>query len=249
RAYTAADIEVVTGCEHIRRRPGMYIGDTGRSGLHSLVFMLLEPGLERLREAEVWLHADGSATVAANGTAVDPAALGRMMTQVGAMCRASHWLSYCGVSALSEWCVAETRFGGRRFEQRYERGRIVTPVCDRGPAESTGLSIRFKPDPEIFPEPKFDPELIEHRLAGVAFPHRGVSIRLRDERDGFDHTYCSTRGLLDMLECRGGGVGLHPPIAFEDEREGITVEVALCYCDDEGERRRAFVNGGFTPEN
>src|SRR5262249_10880851 len=120
RAYTAADIEVVTGCEHIRRRPGMYIGDTGRSGLHSLVFMLLEPGLERLREAEVWLHADGSATVAANGTAVDPAALGRMMTQVGAMCRASHWLSYCGVSALSEWCVAETRFGGRRFEQRYE---------------------------------------------------------------------------------------------------------------------------------
>jgi DNA gyrase subunit B len=203
--YNAEKIKVLSGLEPVRKRPGMYIGSTGPSGLHNLIFELVDNSIDEAlagwcKNIEVILHSDGSATVRDDGrgipTEIHPtegrSALEVVMTTLHSggkfdhrtykVATGLHGVGLSVVNALSEWLEVEVRRGGKVYGQRYERGKPVTAVSVIGETKRSGTEIRFMPDPEIFEETEFNFDILVNRLREQAFLNKGVRIVLRDER-------------------------------------------------------------------
>ncbi len=271
--YDATTIRVLGGIEAVRKRPAMYIGDTGMRGLHHLVEEVVDNSVDeamagRCQNIEVRLNADGSATVTDDGWGIPvdrhrkmkKSALEVVMTTLHAggkfddrVYKASGGLHGVGVSvvnALSEWLEAEVRRDGHVYRQEYVRGKAKGPVARLGKATHTGTRITFKPDPEIFPEVSFSYQVLARRLRELAFLNAGVRIAIVDEVGDKSEVFHYAGGLPEFVEYLNEEKhALHKEVIFfSKEQNGVGVEVAMQYTDGHAENIFAFANSVNTIE-
>jgi DNA gyrase subunit B len=270
--YTAKDITVLEGLEPVRRRPGMYIGGVGTTGLHHLVWELLDNGVDEAMNGyasniRVTLHADGSSvTVEDDGRGIPvekhpqtkKSALEVVFTMLHAGGKFEH-LTYktagglhgvgaSVVNALSKELVVRVKRDGALWEQRFKQGKPVTGVRRLGPARGTGTIVFFRPDPAIFPKTEFDPDLIRERLEVTSYLHRGLKIVFEDEVGRVRHVFQHEEGLADYLAAivreRQAPVVHEAPftLAREDE-SGLKIELVLQWTQATDEHVRSYVNG------
>src|SRR5215467_1788351 len=271
-AYTAEQIQVLEGREHVRRRPSMYIGSTSITGLHQLVYEVVDNAVDEAlagfaHRIIVTLGADGSCEVDDDGRGIPVdvhkkeklSALELVMTRLnaggkfgGGGYKVSSGLHGVGVSAvnfLSEKLeVAVHR--GRVYRQTYERGVPKGPVKADAKTDRTGTVVRFWPDPQIFPDTKFDHDTIKHRLREMAYLNKRLEIVLADENLGVTDTFYFEGGIVSFVRAlnRDKVVVNSMPFYVDREVEGTQVEVALQYNDTFVENVFAFANTIHTIE-
>ncbi len=223
-SYNAEDITVLRDLEPVRKRPGMYIGGTGKNGLHHLLWEIVDNAVDEgingyATTIEVTLHEDGtSMTVGDNGRGIPvdlhpeekKSALELILTTLhtGGKFNGKNYMTSGGlhgvgssvVNALSEELIARVRRDNKLHEQRFSRGLATSEVEVVGVARGTGTEIFFRPDEEIFEEIDFDPEVIADTLETKAFLHQGLRIVFRDETQDAYHEYKHEGGVADFLE-------------------------------------------------
>src|SRR5579884_990225 len=269
--YGGENVQVLQNADHIRKRPGMYIGDVGSNGLHHLVYELIYNSVDEAvaghcHHIQVKINEDGSISVKDDGRGIPVdehpvmkrSTLEVVMTLAGAGAKFDknsykvsvglHGMGAKAVTALSEWTEAEVRRNGRVYKQEYARGKAVTEVKDIGAAKGTGTLITFKPDPEIFKDPRFDYDTLEVRLRELAFLNEGLTFHLIDKRTGKEETFKYDGGLTEFVHYlnRSEEV-LHKPIYIEKMVDNVRVEVALQYTSSDEERVRCYANNGYNP--
>jgi DNA gyrase subunit B len=268
--YTEDSVQVLRDAAHIRRRPGVYIGDVGVNGLHHLAYELVYNSIDEAlagycQVVTVQINVDGSLTVSDDGRGIPveehpiekKPVLEVVMTTVGAGAKfdkgaykTSAGLNGMGakaVTALSEWVEARVRRNGRLYSQEYERGKATTTVRDLGPATTTGTIVTFKPDPEIFHALEFNYDTFEIRLRELAYLNKGVTIKLTDERTGKEQTFKAEGGISEFVAYLNRGEEcIHKDVVYVDEsRDGVRVEVAFQYTTSEEERVRCYTNNAY----
>ncbi len=273
KKYDATTIQVLEGIEAVRKRPAMYIGDTTPRGLHHLVYEVVDNSVDEAlagyaNKIDVMIHTDGSVSVADNGRGIPvdfhkkekKSALEVVMTTLHAGGKFDHkayqvsgGLHGVGVSvtnALSEWCEAEVRRDAKIHHQRYECGKPATKVTVIGKTKSTGTTVRFKPDKQIFKVIEISYETLTTRLRELAFLNKGLEITLADERNDKATTFKYKGGIGEFIEYLNKNKNpLHREIVyFEKEKDGIQCEVALQYNDGYAESVFSFANNINTVE-
>lgn len=243
--YNAANISVLEGMEAVRKRPAMYIGDTGERGYHHLVYEVVDNSIDEAlagycTQVDVSINPDGSVSVTDNGRGIPVdmhptehrPALEVVLTVLhaggkfdGSNYKVSGGLHGVGVScvnALSEWLEVEVRRGGKLYRQRYSRGKPVTELQIAGDATDTGTKVTFFPDHTIFTCRAFKWEILSSRLRELAFLNRGVRIHFQDlESDsGHDEVYHYEGGLDEFVGyLNKNKTPLSPVIHFEGQKE------------------------------
>ncbi len=268
-AYDAESIQVLKGLEGVQKRPAMYIGSTGTSGLHHLVYEVVDNAID---EALAGYCTNVSVTIEdgdvirvdddGRGIPVDvhpemqrPAvevimtmlhAGGKFDSKTYQVSGGLHGVGVSVVNALSEWLEVEVDRDGGTYKQKYQRGIPQADLKKAGKSNKTGTTIRFKPDGEIFTETEFHFELLTNRMRELAFLNAGLKITLEDTREGRERktTFQYKGGIVDFVKyLNENRQVLHPkPIFMSDDREGVKVEVALQYHDGYQEDRYSFVN-------
>ncbi|NOZ21292.1 MAG: DNA topoisomerase (ATP-hydrolyzing) subunit B [Planctomycetes bacterium] len=273
--YDASAIKVLGGIEAVRKRPAMYIGDTGSRGLHHLVEEVVANSIDEAMGGyataiTVRLVADGSATIVDDGRGIPvdmhqgegKPAVEVIMTTLHAggkfehgaykVSGGLHGVGVSCVNALSGWLEVEIRRDGHVYFQRYERGKPVTSLETRGKAKRQGTKISFKADEDIFGETEFVYDTIAARLRELAFLNRGLKITIVDERqeEAKSETFQYNGGLKAFVQHlnREKDVVHRDIIYFEKEEAGIIVEVALQYNDGYSETMLSFANNVNTVE-
>ncbi len=273
-AYEAENVDVLRDAEHIRHRPGMYIGDTSVKGLHHLVYELVHNSVDEALAGyctliQVKIGVDGSVTVSDDGRGipvevhpkVGVSTLEVVMTLSGAggkfdkraykTSAGLHGIGAKAVTALSEWAEAKVRRNGKVYVQEYERGKAVTPVKELGVSKDnrTGTEVTFKPDPQVFHEATFDFDTLESRLRELAFLNKGIKIALLDERSGKQETFHYVGGVAQFVEyLNRTEEALHKPIYIDKTQDDVRVEVALQYtATGEQERVLTYANNAYNP--
>jgi DNA gyrase subunit B len=269
--YGGENVQILRDADHIRRRPGVYIGDVGSGGLHHLVYELVYNSVDEAlaghcHHIQVKINEDGSISVKDDGRGIPveehPAAkrstLEVVLTTVGAGAKFDkssykvsaglHGMGAKAVTALSEWTEAEVRRNGRVYKQEYARGKATTEVKDIGAAKGTGTLVTFKPDPEIFKDPHFDHDTLEVRLRELAFLNKGLAFQLIDKRTGKEATFKYEGGIAEFVAYlnRSEEV-LHKPVYIEKVVDDVRVEVALQYTTSDEERVRCYANNAYNP--
>jgi DNA gyrase subunit B len=272
-AYTAEQIQVLEGREHVRRRPSMYIGSTTTTGLHHLVYEVVDNAVDEAlagyaTEIMVTLFADGSVQVEDNGRGIPVdmhkkeglSALELVLTRLnaggkfgGGGYKVSSGLHGVGVSAvnfLSEKLQVWVHLGGKVHNMEFERGVPKGSVKVVGKTDHTGTVVRFWPDPQIFPDTKFDREVILRRLREMAYLNKRLEIALADENVGFTNTFYFEGGIVSFVRAlnRDKAVINPHPFYVDREVEGTQVEIALQYNDTFVENVLAFANTIHTIE-
>jgi DNA gyrase subunit B len=272
-AYTAEQIQVLEGREHVRRRPSMYIGSTTTTGLHHLVYEVVDNAVDEAlagyaTEITVTLFADGSVQVDDNGRGIPVdlhkkeglSALELVLTRLnaggkfgGGGYKVSSGLHGVGVSAvnfLSEKLQVWVHLGAKVHHMEFERGVPKGSVKVVGKTDRTGTVVRFWPDPQIFPDTKFDREVIQHRLREMAYLNKRLEIALADEALGFTNTFYFEGGIVSFVGAlnRDKAVINPHPFYVDREVEGTQVEIALQYNDTFVENVLAFANTIHTIE-
>jgi DNA gyrase subunit B len=291
--YGAAQIQVLEGLEAVRRRPGMYVGGTDTRALHHLVYEVVDNAIDEALvgacdRIEVILHADNSVSVRDNGRGIPVethhqtgvSTLETVLTVLHAggkfgsgaykVSGGLHGVGVSAVNALSEWMEVVVHdptpyHDGRRYRQRYERGKPVTPVEDIGPADLRGTEVSFVRDETIFGPVTYRWETLVQRLRELAFVTRGVTLYLRDERQDdlartetlssqtevffprettfyFEGGIRSFVRYLNKNRAHTGRGALHPPVYAEGQVNGTWIEAALQYTDATTESLYAFAN-------
>jgi len=267
--YDASQIKAMSDLEHVRARPGMYIGDTGARGLHHLVYEAVDNSIdeamaEYATQINVTVNVDGSISVADDGRGIPVeeypelgiSTLELVMTRLKAGGKFDHkayktsgGLHGIGVKAvnfLSEWCEVEVRRGGHVYQQEYERGVPVADVKRIGSASGSGTKTTFKPDSQVFGGHKFEYQILHRRLQELAFLNRGVKIVFKDERSGEGETFQYERGIVEFVEfLNRASDALHKDVISihsYDEDTNTTVEVALQYAGEYTENVHCYVN-------
>jgi DNA gyrase subunit B len=265
-SYTSDDIQVLEGLEAVRRRPGMYIGSTDQRGLHHLVFEVVDNSIDEALAGvcdriEVRIHEDGSVSVEDNGrgipvgvektTGLNTLEVVHTVLHAGGkfggggykVASGLHGVGVSAVNALSSWLEVEVQYQGRRYSQRYERGRPVTQVTDLGKADGHGTRTHFMPDTEIMHALDYRFRTLTQRFREMAFLTRGLTIHSVDLRDGREATYHFEGGLRAFIHLLNRNrKRLHDAFYAEGTVEGTTVEVALQYTDGYAESVFSFAN-------
>jgi DNA gyrase subunit B len=265
--YDAGSIQVLEGLEAVRKRPGMYIGDTSSRGLHHLVYEVVDNAVDEAiggycSQIGVTIHADESISVQDDGRGIptDPHPYnGRPTCEVvltvlhaggkfgGGAYKVSGGLHGVGVSvvnALSEWLEVTIARDGVERSQRYERGTPVTDLSPPVPAEWRGTRIHYMPDTAVFEEVKHSLDTLKSRLRELAFLNPGLRIHIEDERTGEKKDYCFEGGIKAFVEYldRGKNALFPTPIVLSGERDGVAVDVGFQYNDTYLERLFSFAN-------
>jgi DNA gyrase subunit B len=272
-AYTAEQIQVLEGREHVRRRPGMYIGGTDTKGLHQLVYEVVDNAVDEAlagyaRTIVVTLFADGSCQVDDDGRGIPVdihkkeglSALELVMTRLnaggkfgGGGYKVSSGLHGVGVSAVNFLSARQEVWvhrGGKVYHQEYERGVPRGPVKPVGKTDHTGTVVRFWPDPQIFPDTRFDREVILHRLREMAYLNKRLEITLADESVGHTNTFYFDGGIVAFVRAlnRDKTVVNSPPFYVDRQIEQSQVEIALQYNETFVENVLAFANTIYNPD-
>ena len=274
-SYEDQDIQVLEGLEAVRKRPGMYIGDTTARGLHHLIYEIVANSVDealagRCDSIEVTVLPDQSIRVEDNGigipVGIHPTAGIPTVEVVHTMLHAGgkfggdaygvsgglHGVGASVVNALSEWMEVTVNRDGKAHFIRFERGETVTPLTVTGPTDKTGTVTTFKPDPEIFSEMDADFDLMTTRYREMAFLNRDVAITLIDARvtpHEVKHLHYGG-GIVSFVEYlnRNKTVLFDPPIYFYAEQDGCFVEVAIQYNDSYRENVYTYANNIATIE-
>jgi DNA gyrase/topoisomerase IV subunit B len=269
-SYTAKDILVLEGLEPVRRRPGMYIGGVDATGLHHLLWELVDNSVDEAMNGHadkivVTLHKDGcSATVADNGRGIPvdrhaqykKPALELILTTLHAGGKFEsknyyhsgglHGVGASVVTALSESMVARVRRDGCEWEQRFARGKAVGPLKKLGAARGSGTSVFFRPDPKIFASVRLDPARVAEQLEAKAYLHRGLTVELHDEAAGTRQVFRYDDGLRAYLQKIVAERGQQPLageiFTIEKEQDGLHLECALAWTEATDERVLSYVN-------
>ncbi len=268
--YTAKDISVLEGLEPVRKRPGMYIGGTGKDGLHHLVWEVVDNAVDEAINGyattiSVSLKADGKTIVVSDngrGIPVDKhpktgvPALQVILTTLHAGAKFDngsyitsgglHGVGSSVVNALSVSLIATVRKGGFEYQQLYRRGRVRSELKKLGPARGTGTTIQFTPDHEIFGEVEFDADLIVKRLEVSTFLNKGLRIVFKDEGTGRREELKHDGGVVDYLSAMAKTVGARPitdKMFVIEQTEDPRVDICLTWTDAPRERFESFVNG------
>ena len=285
--YGGAQIQVLEGLEAVRKRPGMYIGSTGPSGLHHLVYEIVDNSIDEAlagycTHIEVTIKPGNIIEVSDNGRGIPVDIQPKLgipaVTVVYTVLHAGgkfggedsgykvagglHGVGASVVNALSEWLVVHVRRNGAEYEQSFKRGKPDGDLKKIGVAASTGTTVTFKPDPEMFTETtEYDYEILLKRLREESFLNAGVRITLTDERpesieknDGVppQESMCyegGVRSFVQYLHEKRDLTPLHPQVIYmKGEANGAVAEVALQYCDSYNELILSFANNVHTPE-
>jgi DNA gyrase subunit B len=265
-SYTAADIQVLEGLEAVRRRPGMYIGSTDVRGLHQLVFEVVDNSIDEALAGvcdriNITIHQDSSVTVEDNGRGIPVGpekTTGRNTLEVvhtvlhaggkfggGGYKVASglHGVGVSAVNALSSWLDVQVQYAGRLYTQRYEQGRPVTEVIERGAAEGHGTTTHFFPDTTIIHTLDYRFKTLAQRFREMAFLTRRLTIHFLDERDGTEQTFHFQGGVRSFVRyLNRHREAVHEPFFVEGQVNGTRIEVALQYTKDYSESVFAFAN-------
>ena len=273
--YDASKIKVLGGLEAVRKRPAMYIGSTGESGLHHLVYEVVDNSVDEAQAGhcghiEVVIHSDNSVTVvddgrgipvdvhATEGKAAAEVVLttlhsgGKFENDAYKVSGGLHGVGVSVVNALSAGLRVEIWRDGATYEQEYERGQPVTEFKRTGVSRRRGTKITFQPDPQIFEDLVFSFDTLSQRLRELAFLNRGLQISLRDERGDKvrEAGFFYEGGIIEFVEhLNKARQVLHsPPIYLEAHENGVQLEIALQWNDSYNETIYAFANSINTIE-
>ncbi len=272
--YSAESIHVLKGLEAVRKRPAMYIGDTGTRGLHHLVYEVVDNSIDEAlagfcKNINVIIHKGNSITVEDDGRGIPVdihpiekrSALEVVMTVLHAggkfdkrtykVSGGLHGVGVSVVNALSEWLKVEVYRDGKIYFQEYRRGEPVesVKVVGKVPEKKTGTKVTFLPDKTIFKDINFKFDTLADRMMELAFLNREITIKLIDERSKEEETFHYKGGLIEFIhyidETR---TPLHKTIYFEGEKDGVPIEVAFQYNDSYQENIFTYVNNINTHE-
>jgi len=271
--YGAANIKVLEGLEAVRKRPGMYIGDTSERGLHHLAFEVVDNSVDEALAGEcshiaVTIHIDSSVTVEDNGRGIPVelhptegvSAAQVVMTKLHAggkfdkgaykVSGGLHGVGVSVVNALSETLEMEVRRAGKVYAQRYRRGEPVAPVEETGVTDQRGTRVTFKPDPLIFETLEFSFDILSQRLRELAFLNRGLHITIEDEREQKSHEFLYEGGIVSFVQTLNKAkTPIHPDVIYlHGTREGLEIEIALQWNEGYSESVYAFANNINTIE-
>jgi DNA gyrase subunit B len=278
KTYTAQGIQVLKGLEAVRKRPAMYIGDTGLRGLHHLVHEVVDNSIDEAMAGycdriDVVIKPGNAISVADNGRGIPvdmhktegKPALEVVMTSLHAggkfdkgsykVSGGLHGVGVSCVNALSVRLLVQVRRDGKVYAQEYHCGAPVTGVAvvGEGPPDVTGTTVEFQPDPEIFTETvEYNFDTLRSRLRELAFLNRGVQISLRDEREGREREelFHFEGGIVEFVKWMNEGrhVVCDEPVYFTGEKDGVQIEIALNYNDGYSEALHTFANNINTTE-
>ena len=273
KEYGAAQIQVLEGLEAVRKRPGMYIGDTGLRGLHHLVWEIVDNSIDEAlagycTKIIVIIHQDNSITVSDNGRGIpvdlhpkyNMTALQVALTKLHAggkfdkdsykVSGGLHGVGLSVVNALSIALEVQVKRQGKVHYQQYSQGNPLGEVRVTGETSETGTIVHFRPDAEIFPETVFHYDILAKRLRELAFLNKGIEVELVDEREQDKHDLFKYEGgIKQFVEyVDQNKQPLHSVIYFEKSKDNIVVEIALRYNSSYQENVFSFVNNINTIE-
>ena len=273
--YGADSIQVLKGLEAVRKRPGMYIGSTSETGLHHLVYEVVDNSIDEALAGfcdniSVTIHANNSVTVVDNGRGIPvemhstekmPAvevaltmlhAGGKFDKRTYKVSGGLHGVGVSVVNALSEKLDVYVDIDGKRHHMGFVRGQTVKKLEVVGKAKGTGTTVTFKPDPEIFTTLEYHYQTIADRLRQLAFLNRGITITLKDERKtpAQEDKFFAKGGLIEFVQwLNRNKKALHPkPVSFLATKDEVEVDIALQYEDGYNENTFTFVNNINTHE-
>ena len=272
--YGADHITVLEGIEAVRKRPAMYIGDTGIRGYHHCVYEVVDNSIDEALagycdQVEVRINEDGSLSVIDNGRGIPvdihptegkPAvtvvltvlhAGGKFDSETYKVSGGLHGVGVSCVNALAEWLEVEVKRDGVVHHQRFEQGLEVTELMQIGKTADTGTTVTFMPDHSIFThEGGFQWDILSARLRELAFLNRGVSIVLREEATAREETFKYDGGIKEFIgHLNRNKSPMHPEVVyFEREKEEVVVEIAMQYSDAFNETIFSFANNINTIE-
>ena len=273
--YNASEIQVLEGLEAVRKRPGMYIGSTSTSGLHHLVYEIVDNAIDEAlagycTEIGVTIHNGNSITVTDNGRGIPvdiQAQTGKPALEVvytilhaggkfgGGGYKVSGGLHGVGasvVNALSQWLRVQVHKNGQIYEMKFSRGKVTQPMTVVGTTDHTGTTVTFQPDPEMFDDLVYNYETLHTRMREQAFLNGGIRIVMTDEREGQEQReeMYYEGGIRSFVEF----INQHKSPIHEDviymvgEQEDSMAEVAMQYTDSYSEVILSFANNIHTPE-
>jgi DNA gyrase subunit B len=273
--YNASEIQVLEGLEAVRKRPGMYIGSTSASGLHHLVYEIVDNAIDEAlagycTDITVTINEGDTITVTDNGRGIPvdiQAQTGRPALEVvftvlhaggkfgGGGYKVSGGLHGVGasvVNALSEWLTVQVHKDGKIYEMKFSRGNITQEMKVIGETDHTGTTVTFKPDPEMFDTLEYDYETLHTRMREQAFLNAGLRITISDARPGREKSeaMCYEGGIREFVTyINRNKTPLHEEVIYLSGAKGdSTAEIAIQYNDGYNEALVSFANDIHTPE-
>jgi DNA gyrase subunit B/topoisomerase-4 subunit B len=268
--YTAKDITVLEGLEPVRKRPGMYIGGVGGTGLHHLVWEILDNAVDEAMNGfasniVLTLHADGSSiTVSDDGRGIPvdkhPTTKNSALEVIFTMLHAGgkfehgtyktagglHGVGASVVNALSTELRASVKRDGVTWEMGFRRGKPTTGLKKAGPARGTGTTVYFRPDATIFPKVEFDAAIIRERLEVISYIHKGVRVTFENEAEKKKEVFQHEEGLADYLKkivAERGAKAVHDAPFAQTRESDPRIDLVLHWTEATDEHLRSYVNG------
>ena len=273
--YDASQIQVLEGLEAVRKRPGMYIGSTSSSGLHHLVYEIVDNSIDEAlagycNRIEVVIEPGDIISVTDNGRGIPvdiqeqtgKSALEVVFTVLHAggkfggggykVSGGLHGVGASVVNAMSEWLIVQVHKNGKIYEMRFSRGHITQEMRIIGDTDRTGTTVRFKPDPEMFEETVYDYDILHTRMREQAFLNGGLYISTEDKREGKEQKdeMCYEGGIREFVSfINQNKTPLHNDVIYmKGKRADSEAEIALQYNDSYNEIIVSFANNIHTPE-